>query len=120
MTTSCDFQANLINVNHLSQPPLSRTMKTPCTQPIHSLANRYLLAMGTIQNNVGGSFPVLLYVFDALSGQRIREIVNFGSIFSGKYQVLHPQTGFSALNSNVAEPILYVFWYNIDIVQFGE
>ncbi|CAF1538244.1 unnamed protein product [Rotaria sordida] len=95
-------------------------MKTPCTQPIHSLANRYLLAMGTIQNNVGGSFPVLLYVFDALSGQRIREIVNFGSIFSGKYQVLHPQTGFSALNLNATEPILYVLWYNIDIVQFGE
>jgi hypothetical protein len=47
-------------------------MKTPCTQPIHLLAGRYLLALGTIPNNVGGSSPVSLYEFDAISGRRIR------------------------------------------------
>ncbi|CAF3956890.1 unnamed protein product, partial [Rotaria sordida] len=108
ITTSCDSQANLINLNDLSQPPLSRTMKTSCTQPTHSLADRYLLALGTIHNDVGGSFPESLYVFDALSEQWNYEIVNFGNIFSGKYQVLHPSTGFSSLNLNAAEPILYV------------
>ncbi|CAF1430915.1 unnamed protein product [Rotaria sordida] len=113
ITTSCDSQANLINLNDLSQPPLSRTMKTSCTQPIHSLADRYLLALGTIQNDVGGSFPESLYVFDALSEQWNYEIVNFGNIFSGKYQVLHPSTGFSSLNLNAAEPILYVILYNL-------
>ncbi|CAF0984279.1 unnamed protein product [Rotaria sp. Silwood1] len=113
LTTNCDSQANLINVNDLSQPPLSRTMKTSCTQPIHSLSDRYLLALGTVQNEVGGSFPVSLYVFDALSGQWNYEIVNFGSTFSGKYQVLHPQTGFSALDLNAAEPIFHVILYNL-------
>ncbi|CAF3595271.1 unnamed protein product, partial [Rotaria sp. Silwood2] len=37
----------------------------------------------------------------------------FGSIFSGTYQVLHPQTGFSALDLNAVEPILHVILYNL-------
>jgi hypothetical protein len=71
-TADCNSHAHLININNLPESPSSVTMKTFCTQPIHSLAGRYLLALGTTSNNVGGSSPVSLYVFDAISGYRAR------------------------------------------------
>ncbi len=36
------------------------------------------------------------------------DIVDFGDTFIGKYQVLHPQTGFSAVNFNAVEPTFQV------------
>jgi hypothetical protein len=72
LTDNCNHQAYLINVTNLTQSPSSINMKTPCTQPIHLLAGRYLLALGTISNDVGGSSPVSLYEFDPISGHYIR------------------------------------------------
>jgi hypothetical protein len=72
LTNNCNQVAYLINITNLAQTPSSITMKTPCTQPIHLLAGRYLLALGTNPNNVGGSTPGSLYEFDAISGRRIR------------------------------------------------
>ena len=72
MTTDCDYHAYLINITNLTHSPSSITMKTSCTQPMHSLADRYSLALGTISNNMGGSSPVSLYVFDAISGHSTR------------------------------------------------
>jgi hypothetical protein len=72
MTTDCDYHGFLINITNLAQSPSPLIMKTSCTQPIHSLANRYLLALGTVLNNVGGSSPVSLYAFDAISGHGTR------------------------------------------------
>ncbi len=71
-TANCNNHAHLINITNLTQSPLPINMKTFCTQPIHSLADRYLLALGTTSNNVGGSSPVSLYEFDAISGHYIR------------------------------------------------
>ena len=68
MTTDCDSHGFLINITNLSQSPSSITMKTSCTQSIHSLDDRYLLALGTTPNNMGGSSPVSLYAFNGMSG----------------------------------------------------
>ncbi|CAF4978957.1 unnamed protein product [Rotaria sp. Silwood1] len=113
MTTNCDSQANLINISDLSQSVSSIMMKTSCTQPIHSMANRWLLALGTASNGVGGSYPVSLYIFDPISGLSNRDIVQFNTTFTKSYQVLHPQTGFSALNLNATAPIFYTILYNL-------
>lgn len=69
-TTDCNNHAHLINITNLPELPSLINMKTFCTQPIHSLTGRYLLALGTTSNKVGGSSPVSLYVFDAISGYR--------------------------------------------------
>ena len=71
-TANCNNHVQLINITNLPELPSLITMKTFCSQPIHSLAGRYLLALGTISNNVGGSSPVSLYVFDAISGYQTR------------------------------------------------
>lgn len=68
MTNNCDGQAYLINITDLSHPPPALLMKTSCTQPMYPIANRYLLALGTEPNHVGGSSPVSLYAFDGISG----------------------------------------------------
>ncbi|CAF3892409.1 unnamed protein product [Rotaria sordida] len=120
MTTACDSHANLINLNQVSQSLVPVMMKTSCTQPMHPLGSRYVLGLGTMPNGVGGSYPISLYVFDAISGEwnqttvllRI-DIVNFGTTFAGSYQVLHPQTGFAALNLNMREPFFNVILYNL-------
>ncbi|CAF3944713.1 unnamed protein product [Rotaria sordida] len=113
MTTNCNSQANLINISNLSQPISSIMMKTSCTQPIHALSGRWLLALGTASNGVGGSYPVSLYIFDPISSLSSRDIVHFDTMFAKSYQLLHPQTGFSALNLNAAEPIFYAILYNL-------
>ena len=74
MTTDCDSHSYLINTTNLAQPPSPITMKTSCTQPIHSLSDRYLLALGTVSDSVGGSSPISLYAFDAISGHPTRGI----------------------------------------------
>ncbi|CAF4326656.1 unnamed protein product [Rotaria sp. Silwood2] len=113
MTTNCNSQVNLINISDLSQPVSSIMMKTTCTQPIHSLKDRWLLALGTASNGIGGSYPVSLYIFDPISGLSSRDIVHFDTMFAKSYQILHPQTGFSALNLNAPEPIFYTILYNL-------
>jgi hypothetical protein len=72
LTNDCNHHAYLVNLTNLAQSPSSINMKTFCTQPIHLLAGRYLLALGTISNDQGGSSPVSLYEFDAISGHYIR------------------------------------------------
>ena len=75
MTTDCDNHSYLINITNPAPAPSSIMMKTSCTQPIHSLTDRSLLALGTISNGVGGSSPVSLYEFDAISGHLNRGIL---------------------------------------------
>ena len=36
------------------------------------------------------------------------DIADFGTKFSGSYQLLHPQTGFSALSVNTTKSLFYV------------
>lgn len=68
LTTDCSYKTYLINITSLNYTMSSKPTKTPCAQPLHSLASRYLLVLGTISNNVGGSYPESLYIFDAISG----------------------------------------------------
>lgn len=100
-TTNCLSRAWLVNMNDVSALPMSLTMPTPCTQPMHGYANDSVLGLGTIPNEMGGSAPVSLNIFN-------RELFNFGDAFVGKYQVLHPQTGFSALNRTAQEEMFHV------------
>ncbi len=72
LTDDCNHHAYLINLTNPTQSPTSLDMKTPCTQPIHVLAGRYLLALGTISNGEGGSSPTSLYEFDPISGHILR------------------------------------------------
>lgn len=74
MTTDCDNHSYLINTTNLAAAPSSIMMKTLCTQPVHSLTDRSLLALGTVPNGMGGSSPVSLYEFDAISGHSNRGI----------------------------------------------
>jgi len=105
-TTNCLSRAWLVNMNNISALPTSLTMPTPCTQPMHGYANDSVLGLGTMPNGMGGSAPVSLNIFN-------RELFNFGDTFIGKYQVLHPQTGFSALNRTAQEEMFNVILYNL-------
>ncbi|UJR07180.1 hypothetical protein I4U23_011468 [Adineta vaga] len=113
ITNNCDNQGYLINITDLSYSPSIISMKTSCSQPIHSFNHQYLLILGTKSNNQGGSSPFSLYLLDPITGQSAREIVNFGEQFTNIYQVLHPQTGFSYINFNQVEPTYEIILYNL-------
>ena len=68
-SNNCQSRVNLLNIDHAFELPLSLNMPTPCTQPLHKFASRYLLGLGTISNGKGGSAPISLNVFDGISGQ---------------------------------------------------
>ena len=104
-TNNCQSQAWLFNVDNHSVSPTIVDMPTLCTQPMHGYANHSVVSLGTVPNGRGGSTPVTFNIFN-------RVLANFSDAFIDRYQILHPQTGFSALNHTEQEPMFHTVSHN--------